>query len=239
MTLFKQFAGTSLYFVQRPTISAVDLADAEKRYWAEVSPFIAARKTEFLTGRVLAEQQLANFGVANIKLSVAAQGYPIWPEAFVGSISHDRQCYGVALALKKHQAYLGFDIHFALPLPQIQRIYSRFTATDSLTVQQATAKTSLALCVFLNMLWCAKEAAYKTLPVYMQSSGVSAVSLVHVELICDTTFCFIFNAPASASRQVLVTMLEGYAVAICAENLNDWLYFPPFLKKTAGLNGTN
>ena len=61
------------------------LLPAEARYLGRAVP---KRIGEFAAGRLCARRGLAEFGVVDFAVEMAADRQPIWPAALVGSITH-------------------------------------------------------------------------------------------------------------------------------------------------------
>ena len=74
------------------------------------------RQLEFIAGRICARQALQAFGVMHWPLRPGRDRAPIWPEGFVGSISHcPNRCVAVVGSSQDFLA-LGFDVEPAQPL---------------------------------------------------------------------------------------------------------------------------
>jgi 4'-phosphopantetheinyl transferase EntD len=70
---------------------------------------VPKRAQEFAAGRSCARRALAEFGVPPVALAMASDRQPVWPEGFVGSITHtDGFCAAVA-AERNRVAALGID----------------------------------------------------------------------------------------------------------------------------------
>jgi 4'-phosphopantetheinyl transferase EntD len=74
------------------------------------------RLSEFAAGRRAARSALAHLGQPACAIPVSPDRSPLWPEGYIGSISHsDRAC--VAITSKKSQwSGLGVDLEPAIPL---------------------------------------------------------------------------------------------------------------------------
>lgn len=194
---------------------------ALKRYAKYVTSFSIKRKQEFLTGRILAERLLAQYGLSHFTIGISDFGAPDWPNFLVGSISHDFGFFTVAALLKVQYQYLGIDIHRYLTLFQLRRIKSRFVKSDAFHFNECADDFSLSETIFLNMLFSAKEAAYKSLPAYLQSTSLTSLSLVKFERISETHYLFTFNRDEQVSRQVLVVKLQNYVFSMCSLDIGS------------------
>jgi 4'-phosphopantetheinyl transferase EntD len=100
-------------------VSASEPADparldpAERAALRKASP---KRLREFATGRGCAREALARLGVHGFPLLNDAQRAPIWPEGFVGSITHCAGYCGVVVASREIARSVGLDAEAAAPL---------------------------------------------------------------------------------------------------------------------------
>lgn len=117
---------------------------------------VPKRRAEFLAGRVLAGCALALFGVKNGAVGRGAQGNPLWPLGFRGSISHSHGTVGVWLG--RAQIDLGLDIE-AYADPRATRAIRQSVLTKGdLAVLGAEPDSATCTAVF-----SAKEALFKAL----------------------------------------------------------------------------
>ena len=84
--------------------------------WDAVTKGRAARRADFAAGRASAREALGALGAPMIAMPVGQGGAPVWPDGFVGSITHtDAFCATVA-ARAHHAISLGLDAESAEPL---------------------------------------------------------------------------------------------------------------------------
>lgn len=83
------------------------LVDAEERF---VKNALDKRRSEFAAGRYCARTALETAGTTNQAILKAQSGCPIWPDGFVGSISHTDRFATALIAPTVHYAGLGIDI---------------------------------------------------------------------------------------------------------------------------------
>lgn len=70
---------------------------------------VPQRVQEFAAGRLCARRALAEFGIVDFPIRVAEDRQPIWPDAFVGSITHT-EGYGAAVVAERRRMHaLGLD----------------------------------------------------------------------------------------------------------------------------------
>lgn len=88
-----------------------DISDLEPSELELMAGWASHRQHEFATGRRCAREALDSLGFGGrARLGADADGVPVWPEGFVGSISH---CRGVAAALAGltcEYALVGLDL---------------------------------------------------------------------------------------------------------------------------------
>lgn len=87
----------------------IDAVHVESLHPEERALVAAARPTrlaEFATGRALLRDLLGN----PAPIARAANGAPAWPEGFVGSLAHDRNCAVAAVASSADYCAIGIDI---------------------------------------------------------------------------------------------------------------------------------
>jgi 4'-phosphopantetheinyl transferase EntD len=70
---------------------------------------VPKRVQEFAAGRLCARRALAEFGIVDFPIRVADDRQPIWPDSFVGSITHT-EGYGAAVVAERRRIRaLGLD----------------------------------------------------------------------------------------------------------------------------------
>lgn len=81
----------------------------------------AVRRQGFMAGRACARRALNLLGGPSVAIPVAADRRPLWPEGFVGSITHtDSVCAAVAGQSARYLG-LGLDIETDVPLAEAMR----------------------------------------------------------------------------------------------------------------------
>ncbi len=91
--------------------------------WDAVAKARAARRGEFAAGRASARQALTALGGPAVALPVGPGRAPVWPEGFVGSITHTDDFCAAVTARVGDAASLGLDAESADPLdPEVERL---------------------------------------------------------------------------------------------------------------------
>jgi 4'-phosphopantetheinyl transferase EntD len=126
----------------------------ERQYHAGA---VQKRAQEFAAGRMCAHRLLAEFGIVDFPVKVAADRQPVWPDALVGSITHTTGFCAAVVASKKSLSAIGIDSEIAA---SVKAQLWRGICTPSETAwlrslpeaEQAAAAT---------LIFSAKEAFYK------------------------------------------------------------------------------
>ena len=123
---------------------------------AIVAKAIDKRKREFATGRHLAKQALAHFGVHHVELVNHQDRAPIWPEPVYGSISHC-DTRAIVAVTPKHIGTVGIDIEHRAELKRdLWKTVFLASEIAELDEFESSIRGRMAL-----VLFSAKEALYK------------------------------------------------------------------------------
>jgi 4'-phosphopantetheinyl transferase EntD len=79
----------------------------EEAAW--VARAVLKRVREFAAGRLCARRALAEFGIIDFPIRAAGDRQPIWPDAFVGGITHTAGFCAAVVAPRARFAALGID----------------------------------------------------------------------------------------------------------------------------------
>jgi len=138
-----------------------------------VAGAVARRIDQFTAGRVCARRALARLGVdPQIPILAGEDRVPIWPDGFVGSITHTDSWCAAAVARASEVRGIGIDLEPATPLKEslVTRIC---TSTERQWLSDASEPGLLAKVIF-----SAKEAVYKCqYPLTREFLGFHAVTL--------------------------------------------------------------
>ena len=115
------------------------------------------RQAEFQAGRQLAAQLLAALDAPVTEVGVAADRSPLWPEGYVGSISHSRRLVGVAVARRRDVRAVGIDIEANAEVRAVEAIESVCMRPEERDFDAG----ALTRAEFATLLFSAKEAFYK------------------------------------------------------------------------------
>ena len=79
---------------------------------------IERRRLEFKRGRACAREAMAGLGGSRVAIPVGARREPVWPDGFVGAISHSGEVIAAVVAREEEFAGVGLDVERAVELKQ-------------------------------------------------------------------------------------------------------------------------
>ncbi len=183
--LFRDLGARGVSFAGTHTLRPISLLNpAEKRAVRSASP---RRQAEFATGRWCAGKALQTLGVPAVSIPAGTGGEPVWPDGICGSISHTAGAYCAVAAFSDKYQSLGIDIESRKKkiTPGALELIAN---TDELRWLARAGKKRRER---EQLLFCAKESAFKTLyPITQKRFSFTALSLLpvtdpgHFILIC-------------------------------------------------------
>ncbi|NQZ03486.1 4'-phosphopantetheinyl transferase [Idiomarina sp.] len=187
------------------------------RYASEVESFSLNRKIEFLAGRVIAGELLNELGYSDYYLARKDSGEPLWPPNVVGSISHDKDLVGVIVDLKHRCRHVGLDVHATVDFEQVPRLIKRFEQMPESRLRAICDANSISMNMLLNLIWSAKEAAFKSLSQNKRVTHLRQLLTTEVVTECSVThsFGFSFVAPDNTEREVISLFNDDYIRSTC------------------------
>jgi 4'-phosphopantetheinyl transferase EntD len=126
---------------------------------AVVTNAVAKRRREFGTVRHLARQALAELGIDPVPVLPGDQRAPIWPAGIVGSMTHCNGYRAAVVARTSDVHSVGIDAEPHGPLPD--GVLEAVTVPEELPRLAALSAADPTV-HWDRMLFCAKEAVYKT-----------------------------------------------------------------------------
>ena len=122
---------------------------------------VARRQAEFLAGRMCARQALSLSGCPIKDVGVHSDRSPIWPDGFVGSITHSGGLAGAVVAPASMYLGLGIDFEALIPADQARDIKPAvLTKTDNAILR---GRTGHSFEHHLTLVFSLKECLYKAL----------------------------------------------------------------------------
>jgi 4'-phosphopantetheinyl transferase EntD len=143
--------------VSRLDAGLADLLPVER---AAVLRAVPKRQREFATGRRTARALLAALGHPDVALPRNEDRTVRWPDGVVGTISHSDALCAVAVAHARSAAGLGVDLEPDEPLDRA--LWSRIATARELETLAARDDTEEEQGRAVRLLFCAKEAFYKS-----------------------------------------------------------------------------
>ncbi|HEX5851793.1 MAG TPA: 4'-phosphopantetheinyl transferase superfamily protein [Solirubrobacteraceae bacterium] len=120
---------------------------------------VPKRRREFATGRACARDALAQLQVERYPIPRGARGEPLWPAGIVGSITHCEGYRAAAVARASAVLSVGIDAEPHEPLPD--GVLEAIAAEDERAWIARLCHSTPAV-HWDRLLFCAKEAVYKT-----------------------------------------------------------------------------
>lgn len=151
---------------------AIDDSDVEEwsNYFSDIalpeslSRAVPKRKAEFLGGRYCARLALAQVaegrGGVSAPLPIGPQRAPVWPDGYVGSITHTRGYVAAAAARAERVRSLGIDSERIMGAETADNVREMVAVAGELEALDGAGLDALQL---LTLVFSAKETLYKCL----------------------------------------------------------------------------
>ncbi len=134
---------------------------------ALVANAVSSRQCEFATGRWLARQGLQQFGLPDQPITIGELRNPQWPEAIMGTISHDGDLCAVALMQKQQHSETGIGIDL-ISLSQREGRLDELVPMFTTSHDELNAVTALNLPIApAILLFSIKESVVKALSAHL------------------------------------------------------------------------
>ena len=183
----------------------------------QLSQWVPKRQAQFLAGRIAANMALSSDQANTLKNQVGI-GYsrqPIWPENFIGSISHSGET-SIACISQPPQtcAGLGVDIQETI-LPDLQSQITSTILTHKDTLLFQHRKSELAESVLFTLMFSAKEsffkAAFNSVGEYFDFTDASIIGLdtENQQLTLKTNRSLSADLPAGFETIISYTTIES------------------------------
>ncbi|EBB7356231.1 4-phosphopantetheinyl transferase [Salmonella enterica subsp. enterica serovar Berlin] len=119
---------------------------------------VAKRRSEYLCGRISAQTLLTEKQIYT-QVTQSTEGVPIWPDGWLGSISHTEHCAIAVIAPQNNCDILGVDIENFNP-EVLEEIAGTITQESE---RKRLAKSEIGYNTALHIAFSAKESFYKAL----------------------------------------------------------------------------
>jgi len=141
------------------------LLPAESAYLGRSVP---KRAREFAAGRLCARLALAELGILDFPIEVAADRQPLWPRSVVGSITHTDGFCAAVVAERQHIAAIGMDSEAAASVKP--ELWASICVADEIRWLSSLPEAQRPAAA--TLVFSAKEAFYKCqYPLTKQSLG--------------------------------------------------------------------
>jgi enterobactin synthetase component D len=158
--------------------SSIDYRFSELGIWndhpysEEIKNFAKKRQIEFLSARKLLQELLRQYDLSDFKLLNSEDRAPIWPDGFVGSISHSGH-YVIVLLSQDHRA-LGVDIEAIMSLDRANKLRDQFVSEEEMNLCQMDTN------IFTTLVFSAKESLFKLVyPLCKKYFGFKVATLMN------------------------------------------------------------
>lgn len=131
---------------------------AEAPVPASLSSAVPKRRAEFVAGRLCARAALAALGAPVAEIPIGAMRAPVWPDGFVGSITHTQRLAAAAVARASDLRSLGLDIERIVSEERARRM-APLVAREPELRQVGASDAARAF----TAAFAAKEAVFKCL----------------------------------------------------------------------------
>ncbi len=129
-------------------------------YASSLGRAVASRKAEFFAGRYAAQQAMKRLGIEKTTVEIGQHRNPIWPNGFVGSITHTATQAMCAIAKSTDYKSMGIDLADQIPFITANNIKDSIIQAHEADV---LSKTPLLFEQSLTLAFSAKESLFKAL----------------------------------------------------------------------------
>ncbi len=136
------------------------------------------RKIEYLLGRLCLKRCFEAFGEAPLLVAMGEDRSPIWPNSWVGSISHSKGQVVAVLGRSHQYAGLGIDLEALIENPSTA--LQTQICSDGSELENLKSALGLTEQQALTLIFSSKESLYKLIfPRYRKFFGFQAARVEH------------------------------------------------------------
>ena len=121
---------------------------------------VAKRKSEFVAGRYLARKALIELGSNETMVGIGANRAPIWPDSFIGSITHSKSIAICAVANRYDLKMLGIDVEEFIDVSVVKDIAKNVLLTSEYPFLGSYTTPNP---IVFTLIFSAKESLFKAL----------------------------------------------------------------------------
>ncbi|SHF45835.1 4'-phosphopantetheinyl transferase [Vibrio gazogenes] len=121
---------------------------------------VTKRKAEFVAGRVAAKYALLHRGASEPWVGIGEHRSPVWPDGFIGSISHTDDTAISTVATKAERLSIGVDVENIMDETLCESIGRMIVTSEEIKLQDVTGWYKAP---FMSLMFSAKESLFKAL----------------------------------------------------------------------------
>lgn len=121
---------------------------------------VTKRRAEFLAGRIAAMVALESLDAREVGVATGTHRNPIWPQGFLGSISHTSELALAVVAPEGSVTYVGIDHEAMIPMNVATKIAPQILNSDEM---QLYHQLSIDFDQFCTIVFSAKESVFKAI----------------------------------------------------------------------------
>ncbi|MDW6002585.1 4'-phosphopantetheinyl transferase family protein [Vibrio mangrovi] len=121
---------------------------------------VSKRKAEFVAGRIAAKHALLNQGASEPWVSIGNHRSPVWPDGFVGSISHTDNTAISVVAKNGQLLSIGIDVENMMNETLCESVTKMVATPQELRIRSVTDWDETT---FVSLMFSAKESLFKAL----------------------------------------------------------------------------
>ncbi|MEZ8377509.1 4'-phosphopantetheinyl transferase [Vibrio splendidus] len=118
------------------------------------------RKAEFIAGRRAALHALRIEGCDCLELPIGEHRSPVWPEGWIGSISHTDDLAVATVSSLSDVSLVGLDVEELINENQVMSLMPMFVSPQEI---KHLARTHLPIQWFVTLVFSAKESIFKAI----------------------------------------------------------------------------
>lgn len=157
---------------------------------------VTKRRAEFLAGRIAAMVALESLDAREVGVATGTHRNPIWPQGYLGSISHTSERALAVVAPEGSVTYLGIDHEAMIPMNVATKIAPQILNSDEM---QLYYQLSIDFDQFCTIVFSVKESIFKA--IYPKVERYINFSEARVTAVCTESHSF--------SVELCSTLLAG------------------------------
>ncbi|MCQ8866640.1 4'-phosphopantetheinyl transferase family protein [Vibrio splendidus] len=126
----------------------------------EMKRAVTKRKAEFIAGRRAALHALRIEGCDCLELPIGEHRSPVWPEGWIGSISHTDDLAVATVSSLSDVSLVGLDVEELINENQVMSLMPMFVSPQEI---KHLARTHLPIQWFVTLVFSAKESIFKAI----------------------------------------------------------------------------